>query len=95
MTQSISVHVNGKEYAVDSLPQAAQAQVANLRVADAEITRLQQQLALVQTARNAYAAALVAAVESATAAAPAASAAPAAAPAAAKKPATRKSAKKS
>ena len=88
MTQSITVNVNGKEYAVDSLPQAAQAQVANIRVADVEITRLQQQLALVQTARNAYAAALVAAVESATAAAPAA------APAAAKKPATRKTAQK-
>lgn len=57
MTQSINV--NGKEFAIADLSEAAKAQVANLQVADGEIYRLQQQIMLAQTARNAYAAALV------------------------------------
>ena len=91
MTQSITVNVNGKEYAVESLPEAARVQVANVQVADAELARLQQQLALVQTARNAYVAALVAAVDSIPARP---SSAAAAKPAAAKKPVARKTTKK-
>jgi hypothetical protein len=33
--------------------------VANVQIVDAEITRLQQKMAILQTARNAYLAALV------------------------------------
>lgn len=64
MTPTITI--NSKDYAVAELSEAAKAQIANIQVADAELARLQQQLALVQTARNAYAAALIAAVEEAT-----------------------------
>ena len=81
MTQTITI--NNQDYAVADLPEAAKAQIANIQVADAELARLQQQLALVQTARNAYAAALIAAVE-----------APTQPPAPTKKPAAKKAATK-
>ena len=50
--------IDGKEYDTEQLSEAAQAQVTNLRVVDQEISRLQQQLAIMQTARKAYANAL-------------------------------------
>ena len=53
-----SITINGKEYVLDSLSEAAKAQLTNLRVVDQEISRLQQQQAIAQTARNAYAKAL-------------------------------------
>lgn len=81
MTQTITI--NNQDYAVAELSEAAKAQIANIQVADAELARLQQQLALVQTARNAYAAALIAAVE-----------APTQPPAPTKKPAANKAATK-
>lgn len=81
MTPTITI--NSKDYAVAELSEAAKAQIANIQVADAEMARLQQQLALVQTARNAYAATLIAAVE-----------APTQPPAPTKKPAAKKAATK-
>lgn len=50
--------IDGKEYSPEELSDAARAQVTNLRVVDQEIARLQQQLAIAQTARAAYANAL-------------------------------------
>lgn len=61
MNQIISL--NGKDYSIDQLPVAARVQVANIQVADAELARLGQQQALVQTARNAYVSALVAVLD--------------------------------
>lgn len=58
MTQTVTI--DGKEYAVESLSEEAKNQIMNLRVADAKLAQLQQELALVQTARNAYAQALAA-----------------------------------
>lgn len=58
MTDTQTITIDGKEYALDSLSEAAKAQMTNLRVVDQEISRLQQQLAIAQTARNAYANAL-------------------------------------
>lgn len=55
-TQTITI--NGKKYDADKLSEAARNQVANLRVTDQEIERVQQQLAIYQTARAAYAQAL-------------------------------------
>lgn len=52
--------IDGTNYAIAKLSAAAQAQITNLRVVDAEIARLQQQLAIAQTARNAYSQALLA-----------------------------------
>lgn len=59
--------LNGKDYDVNQLSDAARAQVTNIQVVDAEISRLQQQLAIAQTARNAYVAALMVTVEPAEA----------------------------
>jgi hypothetical protein len=59
MTQVPVLTLNGKDYNYDELTEAARAQVANVQIVDAEITRLQQKMAILQTARNAYLAALV------------------------------------
>ena len=53
-----TVTIDGTEYVFGELSEGAQNQVMNLRVTDQEISRLQQQLAIVQTARTAYANAL-------------------------------------
>jgi hypothetical protein len=58
MTETPKLTIDGKEYDQDSLSDVAKAQVANLRVVDQEIARLDQQKAIMQTARNAYAQAL-------------------------------------
>ena len=50
--------IDDKEYELDALSDGAKSQIVNLRVVDQEISKLQQQLAIMQTARNAYSAAL-------------------------------------
>lgn len=50
--------IDGTEYNVADLSENARNQVMNLRVTDQEISRLQKQLAIAQTARTAYANAL-------------------------------------
>lgn len=52
------ITIDEMEYDLESLSDAAKNQVANLRVVDQEVASLQQKLAIMQTARNAYAAAL-------------------------------------
>ena len=51
--------IDGKDYDLDTLSDAAKNQIMNLRVADQRIAQLNQELALAQTARNAYARALM------------------------------------
>ena len=53
-----NVTIDGKEYDLDQLSEAAKSQLTNVRVTDQEIARLQQQLAIAQTARQTYARAL-------------------------------------
>lgn len=53
-----SINIDNQEYELDKLTPEAKQQLANVRVADQEIARLQVQLALAQTARNAYGQAL-------------------------------------
>ena len=55
-----SITIDGKDYALDKLSANARAQIVNLKVTDQEIARLQTQLAIVQTARAAYAQVLAA-----------------------------------
>lgn len=55
---------NGKTYNVSELSEVAQTQLMNVRIADGEIRRLQMQLAIAQTAHNAYQQALIAALPS-------------------------------
>jgi len=50
--------IDGTDYNLADLSDEAKSQVTNLRVTDQEIARLQQQLAIFQTARTAYAQAL-------------------------------------
>ncbi|MDR9440981.1 MAG: DUF6447 family protein [Halomonas sp.] len=56
--QPRTVTIDGTEYNLAELSESARNQVLNLRVTDQEIARLQQQLAIYQTARKAYARAL-------------------------------------
>ncbi|BBI49688.1 hypothetical protein HORIV_21090 [Vreelandella olivaria] len=55
-----TITIDGAEYTLAELSEAARSQVVNLRITDAEIEKLNQQLAIYQTARTAYANALAA-----------------------------------
>lgn len=53
--QAKTVTIDGKEYLLDELNDAAKNQLVNLRTADQKIAAMQQDLAMFQTARNSYA----------------------------------------
>ena len=57
-----TITIDNKSYDLDSLSNDAKAQLASLQFVDAELGRLQAQVAALQTARNAYAKALQAAL---------------------------------
>ncbi|ERS84116.1 DUF6447 family protein [Halomonas sp. PBN3] len=50
-----SVTIDGATYTLESLGEQGREQLQNLRVTDQEMRRLQDQLAIMQTARNTYA----------------------------------------
>jgi len=50
--------IDDKEYNIADLSEGAKSQIVNLQVVDQEIANLKQQLAIMQTARNAYGSAL-------------------------------------
>lgn len=52
------ITIDGREYAVSELSDTAKMQITNLQIVDAQITHLQQQLGIAQTARAAYASVL-------------------------------------
>lgn len=52
------VTIDGKEYEHDSLSEEARAQMTALQITDQRIAQTKQELAILQTARNAYAVAL-------------------------------------
>ena len=52
------ITIDGTEYDLDALSDSAKSQLAHIQMTDQEIARLQQQLAITQTARQAYARAL-------------------------------------
>ncbi len=56
--QQRTVTIDGTQYNLADLSQNARQQLMNLRAADGEIQRLERQLALARTARQAYARAL-------------------------------------
>lgn len=58
-----TITINNKAYNLDALNEAAKQQLNNIQVVDAELAKLQQQIAIYQTARNTYVQALVAEVE--------------------------------
>lgn len=53
-----TLNMNGKTYPIAELSEAARAQLQNLQIAEAEITRLKNQMGLAETARATFAAAL-------------------------------------
>lgn len=58
------ITIDGVEYALSSLSAEAKGQLQMLQVTEQEIKRLQTQLAIAQTARNAYTKALLASLPS-------------------------------
>ncbi|WP_232222396.1 MULTISPECIES: DUF6447 family protein [Halomonas] len=50
-----TITIDGQVYTLESLGQQGREQLQNLRVTDQELQRLQDQLAITQTARNTYA----------------------------------------
>lgn len=52
------ISIDGKNYDYDELSEQAKAQLASLQFVDNELSRLQSQMAVMQTARSAYANAL-------------------------------------
>lgn len=52
------ITIDGVQYDLDMLSEAAKQQLINLQVTDGEIARLQTQLGIANTARTAYANAL-------------------------------------
>lgn len=54
----MKVIIDGQEYDDETLTENARAQLTSLQMADAKIAQLQADLAIAQTARNAYAKAL-------------------------------------
>jgi hypothetical protein len=54
----ITQNIDGRDYETEQLSDAAKAQLANIKLVDQKIAQLKQELAIVQTARNAYGRAL-------------------------------------
>lgn len=50
----VTLVVNGTNYDMDKLSEEAKAQVVSLQFVDAELVRLNAQIAVYQTARNGY-----------------------------------------
>lgn len=59
-----TIKINDVDYDTDKLSKEAKMQLQMLAVADAEIKRLQAQLAIAKTAKNTYAQALIQSVNS-------------------------------
>lgn len=54
MANGQKVTIDGKEYDLDMLSEVAKGQLMSIRAVDAELGRLQNQIAIYQTARKAY-----------------------------------------
>ena len=65
------ITINGTRYASANFSDAARAQLQNVQAVDAELARLNQQAAIMQTARNAYVNALLENIRASNAEAPA------------------------
>ena len=56
----MAITIDGKEYEIEDFNDNARAQLASMQQADQKIAQLQSEIAMAQTARNAYAQALAA-----------------------------------
>ncbi|MEQ5829362.1 MULTISPECIES: DUF6447 family protein [unclassified Sulfitobacter] len=48
------LNIDGREYDTETLSEDAKAQITNVQVVDRKIVQLQQEMAIMKTARNAY-----------------------------------------
>lgn len=48
------LNIDGREYDTETLPQEAKEQVTNVQIVERKIAQLQQDIAIMKTARNAY-----------------------------------------
>ena len=62
MNDEPKVTIDDKEYLISDLSDQAKAELGSMNVVDQKIANLQQEIAIMQTARNAYARALAAAL---------------------------------
>jgi hypothetical protein len=62
MNDEPKVTIDEKEYLISDLSDQAKAELGSMNVVDQKIANLQQEVAIMQTARNAYAQALAAAL---------------------------------
>ena len=62
MTDAPKVTIDEKDYLIEDLSDDAKAQLGSLNIVDKKIADQQQEIAIMQTARNAYANALAAAL---------------------------------
>jgi uncharacterized small protein (DUF1192 family) len=62
MNDEPKVTIDEKEYLISDLSDQAKAELGSMNVVDQKIANLQQEIAIMQTARNAYAQALAAAL---------------------------------
>ena len=53
-----TITIDGKDYDLDNLTESARSQLESMHLVDQKIAQLQSEIAIAQTARNAYAAAL-------------------------------------
>tara|TARA_R110002051_G_scaffold143950_2_gene216917 strand:+ start:801 stop:1010 length:210 start_codon:yes stop_codon:yes gene_type:complete len=58
MAEGQVINIDGKSYEIDQLTNEAKSQLGNIRAVDSEVQRLERQMAIAKTARNAYARAL-------------------------------------
>jgi hypothetical protein len=63
MADQPKVTIDDKDYVIENLSDDAKRQLSSMNVVDQKITSLQQEVAIMQTARNAYAQALAAALQ--------------------------------
>jgi len=54
-TKAPTITIDGKAYKAEDLSEEVMAQLGNVRACDAELQRLNNQRAMIQTARNSYA----------------------------------------
>lgn len=62
MADGQTITIDGKDYLIEDLSDEAKAQLGNLKVVDQKVANLEQEIAIMKTARNAYARALAAAL---------------------------------
>ncbi|MBO9444118.1 hypothetical protein J7363_18695 [Phaeobacter italicus] len=52
------LNIDGREYAISELSEAARRQAMSIQIVDQKLAQLQQEVAILQTAKNAYSQAL-------------------------------------